>query len=144
MRASLLIAAAGLGMALTTAPRGSVSARQPRQPTPVDFARDVQRADVAFIQKAGCVFVLASDAYATGHALVALQESRAINVANPAYQRGIRFLLGSQLEDGSWYVRTRAPAIQPCFDSDFPHGPDQFISAAATNWAAMALTTVVR
>ena len=41
-------------------------------------------------------------------------------------------------------MRTRAPPIQPHFDSDFPHGPDQFISAAATNWAAMALTTVVR
>ena len=67
-----------------------------------------------------------------------------IALTNPAYQRGIQFLFNTQLEDGSWYVRTRAPAIQPYFDSDFPHGPDQFISAAATNWAAMALTTVVR
>jgi ankyrin repeat protein len=87
---------------------------------------------------------LGSDAYATGQALVALRESRAVPLTNPAYRRGIQFLLNSQLEDGSWYVRTRAPAIQPYFDSDFPHGPDQFISAAATNWAAMALTTVVR
>ncbi len=87
---------------------------------------------------------LASDAYATGQALVALRESRALAVNNPAYRRGIQFLLDSQLEDGSWYVRTRALPIQPYFDSDFPHGPDQFISAAATNWAAMALTTVVR
>jgi squalene cyclase len=87
---------------------------------------------------------LESDAYATGQALVALRESRAVALTNPAYRRGIQFLLNSQLEDGSWYVRTRAPAIQPYFDSDFPHGPDQFISAAATNWAAMALTTVVR
>ena len=73
-----------------------------------------------------------------------MRESRALAVDAPAYQRGIQFLLNSQLEDGSWYVRTRALAIQPYFDSDFPHGPDQFISAAATNWAAMALTTVVR
>ena len=87
---------------------------------------------------------LASDAYATGQALVALRESRALAAGNSAYQRGIQFLLNSQLEDGSWYVRTRALAIQPYFDSDFPHGPDQFISAAATNWAAMALTTVIR
>jgi hypothetical protein len=87
---------------------------------------------------------LESDAYATGQALVALRESRAVALTNPAYRQGIQFLLNSQLEDGSWYVRTRAPAIQPYFDSDFPHGPDQFISAAATNWAAMALTTVVR
>ena len=74
---------------------------------------------------------------------MALRESRAVAVDNSAYRRGIQFLLGSQLEDGSWYVRTRAVPIQPYFDSDFPHGADQFISAAATNWAAMALTTVV-
>ncbi|HET7154967.1 MAG TPA: ankyrin repeat domain-containing protein, partial [Hyphomicrobiaceae bacterium] len=86
---------------------------------------------------------LGSDAYATGQALVALRESRAVAVKNSAYRRGIQFLLDSQLEDGSWYIRTRALPIQPHFDSDFPHGVDQFISAAATNWAAMALTTVV-
>ena len=100
----------------------------------------LQRTDGGWGQLAS----LASDAYATGQALVALRESGAIAPSNPAYQRGIRFLVESQLEDGSWYVRTRAPAIQPYFDSDFPHGPDQFISAAATNWAAMALTGVVR
>jgi len=87
---------------------------------------------------------LATDAYATGQALVALRESRAVAVDSAAYQRGIQYLLNSQLEDGSWYVRTRAPSFQPYFDSDFPHGPDQFISAAASNWASMALTTVVR
>ena len=92
----------------------------------------------------GQVTTLATDAYATGQALVSLRESRAIAVSGPAYQRGIQYLLNSQLEDGSWYVRTRAPAIQPYFDSDFPHGPDQFISAAASNWASMALATVVR
>jgi ankyrin repeat protein len=87
---------------------------------------------------------LASDAYATGQALVALNESLVRAVTRPPYLKGIRFLLGSELEDGSWYVRTRALPIQPYFDSDFPHGPDQFISAAATNWASMALATVVR
>ena len=92
----------------------------------------------------GQLSALASDAYATGQALVALRESRALAVKNSPYRRGIQFLLESQLEDGSWYIRTRALPIQPMFDSDFPHGPDQFISAAATNWAAMALTTVVR
>lgn len=92
----------------------------------------------------GQVTTLASDAYSTGQALVALREARAMAVSNPAYQRGIQYLLNSQLEDGSWYVRTRAPAFQPYFDSDFPHGPDQFISAAASSWASMALVTVVR
>ena len=92
----------------------------------------------------GQVSSLTSDAYATGQALVAIREARALAVDSAPYQRGIQFLLDSQLEDGSWYVRTRALPIQPHFDSDFPHGLDQFISAAATNWAAMALATVVR
>jgi ankyrin repeat protein len=87
---------------------------------------------------------LASDAYATGQALVALRESGVASVSSPAYQRGIQYLLNSQIEDGSWYVRTRAPAAQPYFDSGFPYGPDQFISAAASNWASMALAAVVR
>jgi ankyrin repeat protein len=92
----------------------------------------------------GQIPTLAPDAYATGQALVALRESRAVAVDSPAYQRGIQYLLNSQLEDGSWYVRTRAPSFQPYFDSDFPHGPDQFISAAASNWASMALAAAAR
>jgi glyoxylase-like metal-dependent hydrolase (beta-lactamase superfamily II) len=82
---------------------------------------------------------LASDAYATGQALVALATSGALTPDDEAYRKGVRFLLDTQLEDGSWYVRSRAIPIQPYFDSEFPHGPDQFISAAATNWATMAL-----
>jgi hypothetical protein len=82
---------------------------------------------------------LASDAYATGQALVALRESGMIATGDAQYQRGVRYLLHSQMEDGSWLVRTRSPSFQPYFDSDFPHGYDQFISAAATNWAVMAL-----
>jgi hypothetical protein len=87
---------------------------------------------------------LSSDAYATGQALTALTESGVIRPSDPVYQRGVRFLLNMQLEDGSWYVRSRAIPIQPYFDSEFPHGKDQFISAAATNWATMALTWAVR
>jgi squalene cyclase len=81
---------------------------------------------------------LASDAYATGQALNALAES-GIAIKDPAYQRGVKSLLRSQLDDGTWYVRTRAVPVQPYFDSEFPYGRDQFISAAATNWATMAL-----
>jgi hypothetical protein len=33
--------------------------------------------------------------------------------------------------------------VMPYFDADFPHGTDQFISTAATNWAAMALAAAV-
>jgi squalene cyclase len=82
---------------------------------------------------------LPSDAYATGQALVALAESGGVATHDRAYAQGVKFLLSTQLEDGSWFVRTRAVPIQPYFESGFPHGRNQFISAAGTNWAAMAL-----
>ena len=43
------------------------------------------------------------------------------------------------LEDGTWFVRSRGFAFQPYYDTGFPHGRDQFISSAATSWAAIAL-----
>jgi squalene cyclase len=79
-----------------------------------------------------------STAYSTGQALVALQTAGR-PVSDTAYERGIRFLLSTQQEDGSWHVRTRALAFQPYFDAGFPHGFDQWISAAASGWASMAL-----
>jgi squalene cyclase len=80
-----------------------------------------------------------SNAYATGRALVALHTA-GLSVSDAAYQRGVQFLLNAQLEDGSWHVKTRALGFQPYFENGFPHGVDQFISAAGTNWATMALT----
>jgi hypothetical protein len=59
------------------------------------------------------------------------------------YRKGVRFLLSTQYEDGSWLVKTRAIAIQPLFDVGFPHGQDSWISAAGTNWAALALAAAV-
>jgi hypothetical protein len=87
---------------------------------------------------------LASDAYATGQVLVALARSGAMKPDHPVYRKGVRFLLDNQLEDGSWYVRTRAIPVQMYFDAEFPHGQDQFISAAASNWATMALAGAIR
>jgi ankyrin repeat protein len=81
---------------------------------------------------------LPSDAYATGEALVALHEA-GVSAKAPAYQRGVDFLLRTQLQDGSWFVRKRAHPTQPYFESGFPHGVNQFISTAATNWATLAL-----
>jgi hypothetical protein len=77
--------------------------------------------------------------YATGQALVALMESDAILSADAAFKNGSQFLLRTQLQDGSWYVKSRTFPFQPYFESDFPHGHDQWISAARTNWATMAL-----
>jgi squalene cyclase len=94
-----------------------------------------QRADGGW----GQLPTLASDAYATGQALVALMESDAILSADAAFKNGPQFLLRTQLQDGSWYVKSRTFPFQPYFESDFPHGHDQWISAARTNWATMAL-----
>jgi hypothetical protein len=81
-----------------------------------------------------------SDAYATGSALVALHEAGALATTDPAYRRGVGFLLKNQLEDGSWHVPTRSKPIQTYFESGFPHGKDQFISIAAAGWATTALS----
>jgi len=79
-----------------------------------------------------------SDAYATGEALFALRTA-GLSPDSRAYRRGVRFLLKTQLVDGSWRVRSRSHPTQSYFESGFPHGEDQFISAAATNWATQAL-----
>ena len=81
-----------------------------------------------------------STAYATGQALFALHTA-GLPSSDPAYERGVQFLLKTQQEDGSWYVKTRALGFQPYFDAGFPHGFDQWISAAGTSWASMALAS---
>ena len=80
-----------------------------------------------------------SDAYATAGALVALAESKVIRVDDRSYQRGVEYLLSTQFPDGSWHVRSRAIKFQPYFESGFPFGHDQWISTAATAWAAQAI-----
>ena len=82
-----------------------------------------------------------SDAYATGQALVALNQASGMSVASSVYRRGVEFLLRTQQPDGTWLVetrRTRSPGL-PYFETGFPHGKHQFISYAATAWATMAL-----
>jgi hypothetical protein len=69
--------------------------------------------------------------------MAALWESGAAEGA--AYRGGISFLLKTQFDDGSWHVASRSHPTQIYFESGFPYGPDQFISAAATNWATLAL-----
>jgi hypothetical protein len=48
-------------------------------------------------------------------------------------------LLKTQRPDGTWHVVTRSRPIQKYVETGFPHGKDQFISSAATGWAATAL-----
>ena len=78
------------------------------------------------------------DAYATGLTLVALHEA-GMRVTDPAYRKGVSFLLASQYPDGSWLVRSRAFPTQPYFESGFPFGRHQWVSAAGTAWAAQAI-----
>jgi ankyrin repeat protein len=86
---------------------------------------------------------LASDAYATGEALCALQEAGTLTASGAAYQKGVKFLMDTQSADGSWYVRSRAPKFQPYFQSGFPYDHDQWISSAGTSWAVRALVPAV-
>ncbi len=95
----------------------------------------LQRKDGGWGQVEG----LPSDAYATGSALAALHEAGGLGTGSPSYQRGIRFLLDSQLKDGSWKVRSRSRPFQKYLETGFPHGKDQFISIAASSWATLAL-----
>ena len=71
--------------------------------------------------------------------IAALHEAGAMKPADEKYRRGVKFLVGSQKEDGSWHVATRSKPVQKYFESGFPHGKDQFISISATGWAVAAL-----
>jgi ankyrin repeat protein len=82
---------------------------------------------------------LASDAYATGQALVALHRAGGVAVEDEAYRRGVKYLLRTQEDDGSWLVPTRSVAFNRYFDSGYPHGKFQFISFAGSGWATRAL-----
>ncbi|MGH9753721.1 MAG: prenyltransferase/squalene oxidase repeat-containing protein [Blastocatellia bacterium] len=86
---------------------------------------------------------LDSDAYATGQAMAALHQAGGLPVTHRAYQRGVDYLLANQAEDGSWAVRSRSFPFQKYFESGFPYGHNQWISAAASSWATMALILTV-
>lgn len=83
---------------------------------------------------------MASDAYATGEALYALNAGGKVPVTDPVYRKGVKYLLRTQAPDGSWHVKSRSIWLQPYFDSGFPYAHDQWISAAGTAWATMALS----
>src|SRR5436190_1911298 len=83
-----------------------------------------------------------SDGYSTGEALVALHEA-GVPASDPAWQKGLKFLLSTQARDGTWHVRSRmlSPAeVSPMyFPTGFPYGTDEFISYAGSCWSVMAL-----
>jgi hypothetical protein len=98
-----------------------------------------QREDGGWNQLPG----MGSDAYASGQALYALSVSDRMATNDPVYRKGVRYLLRAQAADGSWHVKTRSIWVQPYFDTGFPYGQEQFISAAGTAWASMALSVAL-
>ena len=78
------------------------------------------------------------DAYATGLSLFALHVA-GMPVTDDAYRKGVSFLLGSQYQDGTWLVKTHSFPVQRYFESGFQFGRHQWISAAGTAWAALAI-----
>lgn len=85
----------------------------------------------------------ASDAYSTSEVLVAIHDAGGVSVSDPRWQHGIQYLLNTQVADGTWHVASRlhppASVSPPYFESGYPYGHDQFLSALAANWAVMAL-----
>lgn len=116
-----------LGLVWSQAPEQAISRQRKR-------VLALQREDGGW----GQLPAMTSDAFATGEALYALHWS-GLGVGSTAYQKGVNYLLRTQLEDGTWFVRSRAFGFQPYSETGFPHGVDQFISAAATSWAVIAL-----
>jgi ankyrin repeat protein len=98
--------------------------------------RQTQRKDGGWAQ----LPMLGSDAYATGEVLYTLAQAAQVPVTDKAWQRGMRFLLQTQEDDGTWHVARRTFPFQPTMKSGFPHHRDSWISAAATSWAVLALT----
>lgn len=98
----------------------------------------MQRKDGGWSQLAA----MPSDAYATGMALWALHTG-GVAASQPSYQTGLKYLLDTQASDGTWHVKTRALPVQPYFESGYPYGHDQWISAAGAAYATMAIAAAV-
>lgn len=104
--------------------------------------KSVQQSDGGWSSRSG----LASDAYSTGEALIALQEA-GMATSDAAWRRGIDFLVKTQAADGSWHVTSRirppAPVSPPYFETGYPYGHDQFISAMGAARAISALAAAL-
>ena len=102
-----------------------------------------QQPDGGWNSRAG----LPSDAYSTAEALWALHDAAGIPTSDPAFRRGIDYLLRTQAADGTWHVHSRlrppAPVSPPYFETGHPYAHDQFISAMAESWAVVALAQML-
>jgi N-acyl-D-amino-acid deacylase len=78
------------------------------------------------------------DAYATGTSLYALHAA-GMAITDESYRKGVAFLLKTEYQSSAWFVKTRSVPAQPYFESGFPFGRNQWISAAGTSWASLAI-----
>jgi len=94
----------------------------------------------------GQLDTMTADPYATATALYSLHTAGGMALDDVAFRKGLAYLLGTQDDDGTWFVKSRSRPFQKYFDSGFPHGKDQFISCAASGWATavLALATPVK
>ncbi len=100
----------------------------------------LQRQDGGWAQRAE----LTTDAYATAQAVWALKESGDVAaLTKSAWSKGTQYLRRNQKADGSWHVRSRGFGFQPYRETGFPHGHDQWLSAAATGFAVIALSPLI-
>ncbi len=100
----------------------------------------MQRPDGGWAQRAE----LTPDAYATAQAVWALKESGdGAALSKAAWSKGTEYLRRNQKADGSWHVRSRGFGFQPYRETGFPHGHDQWLSAAATGFAVIALSPLI-
>ncbi|MEP7363216.1 MAG: ankyrin repeat domain-containing protein [Acidobacteriota bacterium] len=118
-----------LGLKWTGSPKAAVIARQ---------LASMQDSSGGWSQKTNMM----ADAYATGLSLYALRES-GMAVTDRPYEKGVSFLVKTQLDDGSWYVASRAAKFQPYFQSGFPHDHDQWLSMIATAYAVRAMAPAI-
>jgi N-acyl-D-amino-acid deacylase len=116
-----------MGLVWTGAPRARVAAA-------IKAIRDRQEASGGWSQFSRTD----PDAYATGLSLYALHVA-GVPATDASYRKGVAFLLGSQYQDGPWLVRTHSFPVQRYFESGFPFGRNQWISAAGTSWASLAI-----
>jgi ankyrin repeat protein len=116
-----------MGLVWTKAPQSAVEAA-------VQQILSQQRPSGGWPQRDG----MAPDAYATGICLYALHTA-GILPTDAAYLNGVRFLQQNQYQDGSWLVKTRSYPTQPYFETGYPFGNNQFISAGAASWSALAI-----
>ncbi len=122
-----------LGLKWLDAPSGEVAEA-------AQALRSIQRKGGGWAQNTS---MKTSDAYATGLALLALNQAGGVPATDPAYRSGLAFLLETQRPDGTWFVRKWCHGYNGYFDAGFPHGKSQFISLPATCYAMMALATAI-